>query len=76
MSHIKNVAPKEDYLLEILLDNGSTIILNLKNKLETLRFGMLADKAFFQQAATDGSYIRWENKIEISVNEVFQMAQK
>lgn len=76
MSQIKNVVPKEDYMLEVILDNGSSITLNLKSRLETVRFGMLTDQALFKQATTDGSYIRWDNKIEISVNEVFQMAQK
>ena len=76
MSRIKNVMPKEDYRLEVLLENGSSITLNLKNRLGTLRFGLLADKDFFERATTDGSYIRWDNKIEISVSEVFQLAQK
>jgi hypothetical protein len=76
MSHIKEVVPKDDYKLEVLLENGSSITLNLESRLQTVRFGMLADKAFFRQATTDGNYIRWGNKIEISVNEVFQLAQK
>lgn len=76
MSHIIKVIPKEDYCLEVLLENGSSVILSLKSRIGTVRFGMLAEKDFFQQATTDGSYIRWDNKIEISVNEVFQLAQK
>lgn len=76
MSHIKSVVPKEDYKLEVFLDNGSSITLNLESRLQTVRFGVLADKEFFRQATTDGSFIRWDNKIEISVNEVFQLAQK
>jgi len=76
MSHIKEVLPKENYKLEVLLENGSSITLNMESRLETVRFGMLADKTFFNRATTDGSYIRWDNKIEISVNEVFQLAQK
>lgn len=76
MSQIKSVVPKEDYKLEVFLDNGSSITLSLESRLQTVRFGMLADKEFFKQATTDGSYIRWDNKIEISVNEVFQLAQK
>ncbi|HEX2945917.1 MAG TPA: DUF2442 domain-containing protein [Clostridia bacterium] len=76
MSHILEIVPKDDYKLEVLLENGSSITLNLEGRLQTARFGMLADKEFFRQATTDGSYIRWGNKIEISVNEVFQLAQK
>ncbi|MEN6348715.1 MAG: DUF2442 domain-containing protein [Syntrophomonas sp.] len=76
MSPIKRVVPREDYRLEVLLDNGSTIILNLESRLSTVRFGLLRDKEFFARVTADGNYIRWEDKIEISVSEVFQLIQK
>ena len=76
MIQIKNVIPKEGYLLEVQLENGSSVILNFSSRLHTVRFGMLTDKAFFQRAVTDGDCIRWDNKIEISASEVFQLAQK
>lgn len=76
LSYIKSVVPKENYHLEVNLDNGSSIILNLENKLGTVRFGMLADNHFFHRATTDGVNIKWDNKIEISINEVFLLAQK
>lgn len=41
MNRIKAVAPKEDYCLEVQLENGSSVILNLESRLQTLRFGML-----------------------------------
>lgn len=56
--------------------SGSSIILNLASRLNTVRFGLLEDKAFFERVTTDGSYIRWDNKIEVSASEVFQLAQK
>lgn len=76
MSRIVNIVPQEDYRLLVQLENGSSIMLNLESRLRTVRFGMLADKALFRQAVTDGSYIRWGDLIEISVTEVFQLAQK
>ncbi len=76
MSKITGLVPQEDYRIEVLLDNGSSVTLNLESRLETVRFGMLADKELFRRAVTDGSYIRWDNKVEISVNELFQLAQK
>lgn len=76
MTRIKDVIPKDDYCLEVLLDNGSSVMLNLESRLQTVRFGMLSDKQFFETVTTDGICIRWGNKIEISVNEVFQLAQK
>jgi hypothetical protein len=76
MSHIQSVAVKEDYKLEALLDNGSSIILNMKPRLGTVRFGMLADPAVFAATTTDGRFIHWGNLVEISLNELFQLAQK
>lgn len=75
MSQIKSVTPRNDYKLEVLLENGSSIVLNLESRLKTVRFGMLEDKELFRKAATDGSYIRWGDLIEISVTEVFQLAK-
>jgi hypothetical protein len=76
VSHIKKVIPKEGYCLEVQLDNGNSVILNMESRLGTVRFGILSDKALFYRATTDGNYIRWDNKLEISINEVFQLAQK
>ena len=76
MTQIKEVTPKEDYRLEVTLDNGSAIILNLKPKLNTLRFGLLRDAEFFRCAETDGSMISWGGKVEISVTEVMDMIRK
>lgn len=66
MVRIKSVAPLDNYCLEIGLDNGSTIILNLESRLGTIRFGILTDRNFFKKAATDGICITWEGKSEIS----------
>ena len=76
MSRIINVIPKEDYCLDIILDNGSSIQLSLKSRLETIRFGILADAELFRKATTDGICISWDGKVEISLSEAFQLAQK
>lgn len=76
MSHIIKIVPLADYRLEVQMDNGSSVTLNLESRLETVRFGKLTDKAFFDSATTDGSFIRWEDKIEIALSELFQLIQK
>lgn len=76
MTWIIQIHPKEDYQLEVILDNGSSLTLNLKPKLNTLRFGLLRDAEFFRRAETDGSMIRWGGKVEISVTEVMDMIRK
>ncbi len=76
VSQIKEVFARDDFCLEVMLQNGSSITLNFRNRLETLRFGMLADAEFFKKAWTDGKCIKWDNIIEISVNELFELAKK
>ena len=76
MSKITGLAPLENYRLEVRLDNGSSVILNLESRIHTVRFGLLEDKELFKRAATDGNFIRWDNNVEISVNELFQLVQK
>ena len=76
MSLIQSVAVINDYKLEALLDNGSSVTLSLKPRLGTVRFGLLADPEFFATAKTDGSFIHWGNKVEISLSELFQLAQR
>lgn len=76
MSRIAKVVPTENYCLEVHLDNGSSILLNLESRLQTVRFGILSDRELFHRATTDGTYIRWDKKVEISIDEVFQLVQK
>ena len=76
MTEIKEVKPRENYQLEVLLSNGGSVTLNLKPKLETIRFGLLRDEAFFHSAETDGTVIRWGNKVELSAGEVFELIKK
>ena len=51
-------------------------VARLKPRLKTLRFAFLADPDFFARATTDGRFIRWDDKVEISLTELFQLAQK
>ena len=73
---IAKVSARQRYLLEVVFDNGTTVILNMAARLGHLRFMALAELAVFEKVSTDGQFIRWGNKAEISLNEVFQMAQK
>lgn len=76
MAKIMEVIPKENYLMEVKFENGSSVILDFSKKLCTVRFGMLSNKEFFDKAKTDGTLITWDNKIEMSAREVLQMLEK
>jgi hypothetical protein len=75
MSKIINVIPEENYRLLVELDNGSTIILNLETRLTTMRFALLADPVFFHQVTWDEDFLRWGDKLDISLTEIFQLAR-
>lgn len=75
MPTILSVRPLEGYKMEINFVNGNSVILNMANKLRTIRFEPLKDKGLFDRAVTDGESIIWNNMIEISTTEVFQLAQ-
>ena len=76
VSRIIGVIPMENYRLEVSLDNGSCVVLNLEGKLETVRFGILSDVDFFKKAASDGNCISWDGKVELSLSEILQLVQK
>jgi hypothetical protein len=76
LSHIQRIRAKENYRLEVVLDNGSSIILNLSGRLRTIRFSPLADPNFFNSAVHQGDFVRWGNQVEISLNELFELARK
>ncbi|MCG9966711.1 DUF2442 domain-containing protein [Pelotomaculum terephthalicicum JT] len=76
MVSIRSVTPQSGRRLEVLFDNGHSVTLDFTSRLRTVRFGRFKDEEFFKQAATDGDFVRWNRLIEISANEVFQLAQK
>ncbi|MPM61824.1 hypothetical protein SDC9_108687 [bioreactor metagenome] len=75
MPYIKSIQPKADYTLKILFENGHTVILDMNQKIETTRFRQLLDQTLFLGATTDGSSIRWSDLIEISAEEIFEIAK-
>lgn len=76
ISIIVDLKPKAHHRLEVILDNGSKISIEFESRLNTVRFGQLQDELFFMKAQTDGKFVRWDESIEISLNEIYQFAQK
>lgn len=75
MAHILGICPMQEYRMEIRFDNGTSFILDLTNKLHTIRFGPLSDKQLFASAVTDGTRIYWNDLIELSTAEIFHLIQ-
>lgn len=74
MSYIKSVLPMKDYRLLMEMEGGSTVIVDLSNKLHTMKYAQLAEKAFFKTAATDGDYVIWGGgSLCLTVNEMMEV---
>jgi len=76
MNRIVSVIPKDDFILEVVFDNGESVVIDFTSKLHTVRFSMLSDKEYFNTVTTDGIFVRWNYKIELSLSEVLELAQK
>lgn len=76
MPVITGLKPVDGYRIEIGFNNGNKVILDLKEKVQTTRFRELMDTNFFRQIKTDGNRIYWGEMTEISVTEIFELAQR
>ena len=62
--------------LLVELDGGRTFLLNMTDKIETIRFNDLKDEFLFMSATTDGNSILWDNgRISLSISEIFDMTR-
>lgn len=48
------VTPMKDDCLQIKMESGSTVCLDMHNRLQSVRFGLLRDQDVFQSVKTDG----------------------
>ena len=69
MDHVlKEVRPLGDHRLELVFQNGSTAVVNMARRVQTLRFSQLAPDATFATARAQGDKVVWtDEKTEFSV---------
>lgn len=71
---IVKIEVQDKYNVLIELASGHKIILDLKEKLHTLRFHDLSNPDVFKKAFTDGYSIMWKNgKIVVSFGEILDI---
>lgn len=75
MPIIISVQPLRNFMIQVGFDNGTIVTLNMEHKLNTIRFQQLRDRELFCSAGTDGYSIKWNEFIEISITEIFEIAQ-
>ena len=56
---LREVRPLPDYRLELQFQNGSMAVINLENRVRTLRFSKLASPELFSTAKASGDKVEW-----------------
>lgn len=74
MSYIKAVVPMKDHRLFMDMESGSSVIVDLSVKLDTMKYKDLADERIFRSAKTDGDYVVWgDGRVKITVKELMDV---
>jgi len=69
MAQVVKVVPREDYRLEIELDNGDNMVLDIRPLLQKPIFKPLFDEAFFRRVKVDEfGGLEWPNGADICVD--------
>ena len=55
------VQPMPDYRLELLFGNGSKAVVNMAQRVRTVRFSRLASPEFFATARPEGEKVIWSD---------------
>ena len=58
---LKAARPLPDYRLELAFQNGSTAIVNMRQRVRTLRFARLAPAQVFATARAEGDKVVWQD---------------
>lgn len=75
MNYIKSVLPMKAYRLFMEMESGSSLIVDLSVKLNTMKYKELVDEALFKTAFTDGNYVIWgDGRVKITVKELMEVA--
>lgn len=74
MSFIKAAVPLKDYRLFMEMESGSSVIVDLSVKLDTIKYGELEDEALFKNVRTDGDYVIWgDGHVKVTVRELMDV---
>lgn len=65
---ILSVTPLKEKRLRIVFGTGSELILNMKNRLNTVRFFPLRDDTVFDSVKTDGFCLYFDAKFNCTLN--------
>lgn len=72
-SGIKHVVPLDHHRLEISLENGGAMLLNLDRKVLTARFGILREPDIWCALTYSRTSISWGGYVELSLTEAAEI---
>ena len=58
---LKAVTPLPGYRLELAFQNGSSAVVNMERRVQTLRFARLASPQVFSSVKADGDKVVWQD---------------
>lgn len=73
--YIAAVAPLADHMLQVDFVSGARLLLDMKPYLDKIRFRPLADPKNWNNAVTNGIFVRFGN-VELSHDELLSMAEQ
>ena len=77
MPKITNVTPKDDYTIEIELDNRHRIIYDMKQRLQSVRFCGLSDISRFKAIHIEnGNTLVWDRLCQITIDEIINLIER
>ena len=77
MAKILEIVPRDDYTLWIEIDNHNHIILDMKPRLQSIRFGALADLTKFKAVSIlNKNTIVWDEQCQITIDEIMSITER
>lgn len=74
MGYMRTVVPMKDYRLFMEMESGSSVIVDLSVKLNTMKYKDLADEQVFRNAKIDGDYVVWGGgRVRVTVKELMEV---
>ena len=73
---IIKATPTDDYSITVCFDNSHSVTLDMKKKLQTVRFSGLDNEQTFRAVQTDGKSLHWPGGISMAVSEILELIAK
>lgn len=70
---IEKVVPFPEGQILIFFDDKSSVNIDMKNKMRTIRFSELRNKEVFNSVSTDGRAVLWCGGLSMAISEIMEL---